>query len=91
MKSIQSRFHVSSSWFVGVGGKEGVSCGNVGTRTRRQPTNAAYEALIGFLLLKLGGRVIGVDGWHNGIDWNARSVGCSHWSYITTLLGKAFD
>jgi hypothetical protein len=91
MKSIQSRFHVSNSWFVGVGGKDGVSCGDVGMRTRQQPTDTANEVLIGFLLPKLGGRVIGIDGWRDGIDWNARLVGCSRRSYITTLSGEAFD
>ncbi len=68
VEDIQCGLHVTQRQLICVGGKEGVGRGDVRVCSRRQPTNAANETLISFLLLDLHGRVISIIRQHGGIN-----------------------
>ena len=53
MKDIEGSLHVTRSWLVGVGRKEGMGRGEIGASSRRQPTDATNEALIGLFTSEL--------------------------------------
>ncbi len=67
-----------------------MSRGYVGMGATRQPTNTPDEALIGFLMPNLGRGIIRVEGWSNGVDGNARSVGRGRQGNPARLTREAF-
>jgi hypothetical protein len=71
VEGIQHGLHVTQRRLVCVGGKEGVGRGDVRACSRRQPTDAADETLISFIPSDLHGRVISIDRWRDGINWNS--------------------
>ncbi len=59
--------------------------------SRQQPINASDEALILLLAGELCRRVIGVQRWCNGVNWNAGSIRRSCGGFIAGLPGKALN